>query len=191
MVAGTEADAERLRGEVAEVLDRVGLGLSPTKTKIAHIDEGLDFLGFRIQRHQKRGAVQRHVYTYPTRAALAAIKGRVRALTQGATNQSLSVLLHRLNPVLRGWTAYFRHGVSAKTFAYLEAFTWRRVWCWLRHKHRRGSWKELRRRYQAQQRLGQDGVMLFNPAAVKIVRYRYRGANIPSPWATPTRKATA
>ena len=126
MVAGTEADAERLRGEVAEVLDRVGLRLSPTKTKIAHIDEGLDFLGFRIQRHQKRGAVQRHVYTYPTRAALAAIKGRVRALTQGATNQSLSVLLHRLNPVLRGWTAYFRHGVSAKTFAYLEAFTWRR-----------------------------------------------------------------
>jgi RNA-directed DNA polymerase len=185
MVAGTEADAQRLCGEVVEVLGRVGLRLSPTKTTIAHIDEGLDFLGFRIQRHQKRGAVKRYVYTYPRRDALTAVKARIRALTQGATNQSLAVLLHRLNPVLRGWTTYFRHGASAKTFAYLEAFTWRRVWCWLRHKHRRSRWKELRRRYQTHQRLGQDAVMLFNPAAVKIVRYRYRGADIATPWTTP------
>ena len=56
-------------------------------------------------------------------------------MTRGATNQSLAVLLHRLNPVLRGWTNYFRHGVSKATFDYLRAFTWRRVVCWLRHKH--------------------------------------------------------
>jgi len=191
MVAGTRADAQRLREEAAEVLGRVGLRLSPTKTKIAHIDEGFDFLGFRIQRHKKRGSAKRHVYTYPTRAALAAVKGRVRALTRGGTNQSLTILLHRLNVVLRGWTAYFRHGASAKTFAYLSAFAWRRVWCWLRHKHPRRNWKELRRRYQHDGGLAQDGVMLFNPAAVKIVRYRYRGAAIPSPWQTQARRSAA
>jgi RNA-directed DNA polymerase len=103
-------------------------------------------------------------------------------MTNGATNQSLAVLLHRLNPLLRGWSNYFRHGASAKTFAYLAAFTWRRVWSWLRRKHRTTNWKQLRRRYQPEGRLTQDGVEMFNPAAVSIARYRYRGTDIPSPW---------
>ncbi len=84
-------------------------------------------------RQRKRGTGQYLVYTYPTKAALAAVKVKVRTLTQGATDQSLSVLVHRLNPVLRGWTAYFRHGVSKATFNYLRAFVWRRVVWWLRH----------------------------------------------------------
>ena len=49
------ADAEALREEIAEVLSTMGLRLSPEKTLITHIDEGLDFLGWRIQRHRKRG----------------------------------------------------------------------------------------------------------------------------------------
>ena len=68
-------------------------------------------------------------------------------MTRGATDLSLTSLLHRLNPVLRGWTAYFRHGMSKATFSYLRAFVWRRVICWLRHKSSRANWKQLRRRY--------------------------------------------
>ncbi|MEW6217852.1 MAG: reverse transcriptase domain-containing protein, partial [Candidatus Bipolaricaulota bacterium] len=131
MVAGTRADAERLREEAAVVLLPMGLRLSQEKTRIVHIDQGFDFLGVRIQRHQRRGSPKRFVYTYPSRAALVAVKAKVRGATCGSTNQSLAVLLHRLNPVLRGWTTYHRHGAAAKTFAYLSAFTWRRVWGWL------------------------------------------------------------
>ena len=54
-VAGAPADAEALRDQVAGVLSTMGLRLSPEKTLITHIDEGLDFLGWRIQRHRKRG----------------------------------------------------------------------------------------------------------------------------------------
>jgi RNA-directed DNA polymerase len=53
LVSGTKTHAEALRNEIAEVLTRIGLRLSPEKTLITHIDEGLDFLGWRIQRHQK------------------------------------------------------------------------------------------------------------------------------------------
>ena len=156
----------------------MGLRLSPDKTLITHIDEGLDFLGFHIQRHQKKGATKRYVYTYPHRAALAAVKAKVRALTQGNTHLPLAVLLHRLNQVLRGWTTYFRHAASAKTFAYLGAFTWRRVWLWSRHKHRNSSWKELRRLYAPSGVLTQGKASLFNPATVTI-RYRYRDRTSP------------
>lgn len=186
MVAGTRADAERLREEAAAVLLPMGLRLSEEKTVIVHIDQGFDFLGMRIQRHRQRGSARRFVYTYPSRAALAAVKAKVRSVTRRSTNQSLAILLHRLNPVLRGWTAYHRHGVAAKTFAYLSAFTWRRVWCWLCHKHPKTGMGELRRRHLRRWWPEQDGVRLFNPAAVAITRYRYRRAVIPSPWATPT-----
>ena len=84
----------------------------------------------------------------PTRPkGLAVVKAKVRTLTKGMRNQPLWVLLHRLNWVLRGWTTYVRHGSSSATFDYLRAFTWRRVVTWLRRKHPRINWKELRRRY--------------------------------------------
>jgi RNA-directed DNA polymerase len=182
VVSGTKAQAETLREEVAAVLTQVGLRLSDQKTRIAHIDEGFDFLGWRIQRQQKRGAVKRVVYTYPSKAALAAVKATVRALTRGMTNQPLKVLLHQLNPVLRGWTSYFRHGVSKVTFSYLRAFVWRRVIGWLRRKHPRDNWKQLRRRYLSGWWPTDGEVALLNPAAVAVTRYRYRAARIPSPW---------
>jgi RNA-directed DNA polymerase len=184
LVAGTRAHTEDLREGVAAVLRPMGLRLSETKTTIAHIDEGFDFLGFRIQRQRKRGSNKRFVYTWPSKKALASVKAKVRALTRGGTNQPLTVLLRRLNPVLRGWANYFRHGVSKDTFDYLNAFSWRRVICWVRHKHRRASWKLLRRRYLPGWRPTEGGVTLFNPCTMAVTRYRYRGAQIPSPWTT-------
>jgi RNA-directed DNA polymerase len=126
MVAGTRADAASLREEVAVVLAAMGLRLSEAKTRIVHLDEGFDFLGFRIQRHPKRGSTRRHLSTYPSKAALAAIKTKVPTATREGRNEPLPVLLGRLNPVLRGWTNYFRHGVSKATFNDLRALVWRR-----------------------------------------------------------------
>ena len=182
LVTGDQDHVEELRNEVAAVLLPMGLHLSEEKTRITHIDEGFDFLGFRIRRKKKRGSQRRTIYTYPSKSALAAIKAKVRVLTQGNTNQTLENLLQRLNPVLRGWANYFRHGVSADTFDYLNAFSWRRVINWLRHKHPRASWKWLRRRYLPRWRPTEGDVSLFNPTTVAIVRYRYRGTRIPTPW---------
>ena len=102
MISGTRADAEALREQTAKVLAVMGLRLSPEKTLITHIDEGLDFLGWRIQRHQKKGSNRRYVYTYPSKKALGSIKDKVRALCRQDVNLPLAVLLHRLNRMLRG-----------------------------------------------------------------------------------------
>ncbi len=191
MVSGTRAHAEDLRDAVATVLAPMGLRLSEEKTKIAHIDEGFDFLGWRIQRLQKRGGTKRFVYTYPARKALASVVDKVRTITRQGTNLSLSVLLLRLNPVLRGWTTYFRPGVSSRAFQYLRAFTWRRVIGWLRRKHPKATWKQLRRRYLPDGWWPEEPkIRLFNPGAVTTTRYRYRGAAIPSPWTSATQGTT-
>ena len=185
MVSGDREHAESVRSEVAAVLAPMGLRLSDEKTRIAHIDEGFDFLGWRIQRHQKRGGTKRYVYTYPSKKALASVVAKVRTITRQGTNLPLSALLYRLNPLLRGWTNYFRPGVSSKAFSYLSHFTWHRVIRWLRRKHPGLNWKQFRRRCLPSGWWPTEGqVTLFNPAAVSTTRYRYRGAAIPTPWST-------
>jgi RNA-directed DNA polymerase len=192
LVAGTEAHARALKPEVAAVLAPMGLRLSEAKTTVIHMDEGFVFLGWRIQRHRKRGSQKHYIYTYPAKKALATIKAKVRTLTRGSTNRSLKTLLQQLNRLLRGWTNYVRHGASSDTFHYLEHITWRRVVAWLRHKHPRINWRELRRRFLPgwpRWRPTEDGVTLFDTAAIEITRYRYRGAAIPTPWTVSTKGA--
>jgi RNA-directed DNA polymerase len=184
MVRGTRADAERLRDQIADVLAPMGLRLSAAKTAITHIDEGVDFLGWRIQRHRKRGTDRYYVYTYPAKKAVMAATRKVKTLCrQVETNQPLDVLLRRLNASLRGWCGHFRPGVSSAVFAYLSYYTWRTVWRWLRRKHRRSTRKDIRARYCASGwwPAGQEHE-LFDPAKVGTTRYRYRGSVIPSPW---------
>lgn len=186
-VSGTEAHAEALRDEAADVLSTMGLRLSPSKTAITHIDEGLDFLGWHIQRRRKRGTTKQYVYTYPARKAIRSVTEKVKTVCRQNINLPLEVLLHRLNSLLRGWTTYFRPGVSSAAFGYLRAFTWRQVFGWLRRKHSRNTWKELRRRFTVDGWWPADGeVILFNPGAVAPTRYSYRGTKIPSPWPSNT-----
>ena len=183
MIRGTRTDAGALREEIAGVLTTMGLRLSPEKTLITHIDEGLDFLGWRIQRHRKRGTSEQYVYTYPARKAVKSVMAKVKAICRQDVNLPLEVLLHQLNPVLRGWTAYFRPGVSARAFQYLRMIVWRQVFGWLRRKHPNSGWKKLRRRYCDGRWWPRDGeVVLFNPGSVVTTRYWPRGSTIPSPW---------
>ncbi|MEU3656114.1 group II intron reverse transcriptase/maturase [Streptomyces sp. NPDC032161] len=184
MVSGTKDDAEALREEIAEVLSGMGLRLSPEKTLITHIDKGLDFLGWRIQRHRKRGSNRYFIYTYPSGKAVKAMTGKVRTMCRTTdTSQPLDALLRQLNPALKGWCVYFRPGVPSATFGYLSYYTWRQVGSWLRRKHGRATWKDLRRRYcDGGWWPASEERPLFNPARATTTRYRYRGTAIPTPW---------
>ena len=55
MVHGNRADTEALWDEIAAVLAPMGLRLSVEKSRVCHIDEGFEFLGFRIQRQIEEG----------------------------------------------------------------------------------------------------------------------------------------
>jgi RNA-directed DNA polymerase len=185
MVAGTREDAEALWGEVSDVLAPMGLRLAAEKTRVCHLDEGFDFLGFRIQRRPQPGTNQRYVYTYPSKKALAAIKDAVRVLTRRRAHRTLGALLERLNPLLRGWCTYFRHGVSKRTFQYVDHVAFWRAVGWLRKRHLGLNWGTLRRRFFPAWEISDGATALVRPRAVAVTRYRYRGTRIPTPWASP------
>jgi len=193
MVKGTRDDAEALRDQIAEVLSTMGLRLSEAKTLVTHIDDGLDFLGWRIQRHRKRGTSRHYVYVYPARKALQSAKRKIKTLCrQVNVNQSLDDLLRRLNPMLRGWCGYFKPGVSSVTFSYLSHYAWQTVWRWLHRKHRRSTIAELRQKYcgGGWWPTTQRGPM-FDPEKVGTTRYRYRGSVIGSPWTSTDEEPSA
>lgn len=183
LVHGTRSEAEALKAEIATLIaDRPKMTLSVEKTHITHIDDGFVFLGFHIQA-KTRGDGRRVVLTIPSKAALASVMSKIKKLTgSNTTSLSLAQVLRAVNPVLRGWAAYFRYGASKKTFSYLGWYAWWRMLNWIRRKHPKLTWKQLRRRYYGADRITEDSYVLYNPAKMKVERYRFRGTQISTPY---------
>jgi RNA-directed DNA polymerase len=194
MVNGAEHHARALWTEIADLLRPMGLTLAPDKTRVVNIQDGFDFLGWRIQRRRKAGTAGKLVtYTYPSKKSLARIVGKVRIITRRSASpyRSLEQLLRHLNAVVRGWCNYFRHGVSAATYGYLYFYQWQKVTRWLRKRHPKLGWRTIQRRYLTgypAHRPEENGILLFNPQEIVIERYRWRGYTIPTPWTLPANR---
>jgi RNA-directed DNA polymerase len=194
MVFGEKRHAEALREEVAAALNPLGLRLSLEKTRVVHMDEGFVFLGTHIRRQRKRGTQKYYVYTKPSKKAIQAIKGKVKAKTYRSTRHTaLDEMITSLNRMLAGWANYFRHGVSKAVFHTVDQHAWGRLMRWTRNKYagkNRLGMRELRRRFCDQGwRFAHNGVVFTGASSVAVTRYRYRGSNIPTPW-TPTAAIT-
>jgi RNA-directed DNA polymerase len=185
MVHGTRSHADAQWDEVAEVLSEIGLRLAPDKTTVVHIDEGFDFLGFRIRRHRQKGSDRQLIYTYPSQKSITSIKRKVKTVTKRITHQDADSLFLQLGRMLRGWAQYFRHGSSSRAYHDLQHFLWWRVWEWLKNKHPRTSKRWIIQRYYNGWWPEYNGVKLYQPATMTIQRYRYRGTAIPTPWDKP------
>jgi RNA-directed DNA polymerase len=183
LVHGTKSDAETIRAEIGQMLARaLKMTLSEEKTHITHIDDGFVFLGFRIQRW-RRGDGRRVVLTIASKEALARVMHKIKEATRANTTwQRLWDVLWKINPILRGWAAYFRYSASKKTFSYLGWYAWWRMIYWIRRKHPHLTWKQIRRRFYGADRICEDSLVLYNPAKMRVERYRFRGAQIATPY---------
>lgn len=188
LVHGTRDDAVTLHEDIGRVLATIGLRYSADKTRVAHLSEGMNFLGFHLQWRRKFGTDQWYVYTFVDARRVRTAKARIRALTPRTSQQPPGAVITKINRFLTGWSTYFRYAVAAHTFNTLARFLWWRVVRWLRTMHR-WSWADVRRQFTDPsgrwKPLSADGIELFNLAAVPVTRYRWRGYTIPTPW-TPT-----
>jgi RNA-directed DNA polymerase len=189
LVHGTRDDVHALREEIADVLAGLGLRLSPSKTRIVHMSEAFDFLGFRIQWRRKQGTGKWYVYTFISHRAIRSVKAKIRTLTHKKSQQDLGYVLRRLTMLMHGWANYFRHAVAQKTFDMLDNFTWWRVIRMLCQRHH-WRWKDVRRHFVTPtgtwRPISAGENELTRIAAIPITRYRYRASNIPKPWVPAT-----
>ena len=133
----TKAACEQAERRVRDVFARLGLELHPDKTRQVDLSrgrEGFDFLGCHLCKRMS-GPVwekwHRRVYylkRWPSQRAMQRIRQRVKAVTsRSVCHRDLRDTIAQLNPVLRGWGAYFRTGNAARKFGQLDAYVHRRL----------------------------------------------------------------
>lgn len=122
--------AEEARRRITEVLAGLGLRLHPDKTRIVFLgggQDGFDFLGFHHRKTPSRFGGRRYLSKWPSERAMASVRAKVRERTDRRfASRELHRVVADLNPVLRGWGAYFRQGNSNRKFAAIDSYVhWR------------------------------------------------------------------
>ncbi len=132
----SRGQAEQVKARLAAWLAPRGLVFNEDKTRIVHLDEGLDFLGFNVRRYRGKLLIK------PSKAAVKRIKARLTAEMKALRGHNAQMVLIRLNPVIRGWSAYYRHCVSSQVFDALDDHMWKLTYKWANwsHPHKGKRW---------------------------------------------------
>ncbi|WP_078859795.1 group II intron reverse transcriptase/maturase [Streptomyces rubellomurinus] len=137
----TEAEAWASKTRLAEWLKPRGLSFNEEKTTVRHLEDGFDFLGFNVRRYSGKLLIK------PSRAAVQRAKDQVKEIIKTSLGKSARVLIGRLNPLIRGWSTYYRHVVSKDIFEDLDERTYIALRRWAVRSHGNKSHGWVMRRY--------------------------------------------
>jgi RNA-directed DNA polymerase len=132
----TRQEALEVKARLAAWLAPRGLAFNEDKTRVLSLSEGYDFLGFNVRRYRRKLLIK------PSKAAVRRIRERLRTEFCSLRGSNAQAVLRRLNPIIRGWAAYYRTQVSAETFGKLDHYLWRLTWKWamISHEHKPAHW---------------------------------------------------
>jgi RNA-directed DNA polymerase len=169
-------EAEQVKARLAGWLAARGLVFNEGKTRIVTLDDGCDFLGFTARRYNGKLLIK------PSKAALRRIRERLRTELRSLRGTNAAAVIARLNPIVRGWAAYYRTVVSSEIFNALDHYLWKLTYKWAKHGHPNKPTRWLVRRYfgafntsRADQWVFGDrdsGAYLHRFAWTKIVRHQ-------------------
>jgi RNA-directed DNA polymerase len=126
---------------VTDWLKERGLALSQEKTRIVHLTEGFDFLGFNI-RHYPAPQTSRtgwKLLIKPSKESIRKVQEKLRELWAQAQGTNVQAVLRKLNPVIRGWATYFRTVVSKEIFQQLDSWMYHKADSYIKRTHPKKS----------------------------------------------------
>jgi RNA-directed DNA polymerase len=137
----TRQDALEIKARLARWLAPRGLAFNEDKTHIVTLGEGFDFLGFNVRRYHGKPLIK------PSQAAVRRIRERLRSELRSLRGTNAAAVIKRLNPIVRGWAAYYRTQVSAVIYGKLDHYLWRLIWKWAVFSHQSRSKRWVFSRY--------------------------------------------
>ncbi|MFE9927334.1 group II intron maturase-specific domain-containing protein, partial [Streptomyces sp. NPDC005774] len=137
----TKEEAQSVQEVLKEWLEPRGLKFNQEKTRITHVADGFDFLGFTIQR---RGRI---TLASPSKDAVSRMRTRLRGEIKSLYGANAAAITRRMNPIVRGWAAYYRGGTSSAAFNSLDMYMWQLTWKWANRSHPMKSKKWVAARY--------------------------------------------
>ncbi|MDF5756881.1 group II intron reverse transcriptase/maturase [Spongiactinospora sp. TRM90649] len=126
----SQQQAHQVKARLAEWLEPRGLVFNEDKTRIVHLREGMEFLGFHIRRYPNGKTL-----TMPSSTAVRRLKLRLATETRSLRGSNVKAVIARLDPIVRGWAAYYRSVVSSRTFAALDHYVWQLTFKWATYNH--------------------------------------------------------
>ncbi|KGE12643.1 group II intron reverse transcriptase/maturase [Sphingobacterium deserti] len=130
----TGTSKEQLENEVLplikEFLSERGLELSMEKTKITHITEGFDFLGFNIRKYENGTLLIK-----PSKDSLKRFSDKVADIINANKTSRQDVLIRQLNPIIMGWANYYKSCVASETFRKADYLIFQKLWAWAIRRH--------------------------------------------------------
>jgi group II intron reverse transcriptase/maturase len=153
-VAACESAAEARAAVAAalRILNELGVELHPQKTRIVHVRQGFEFLGYKIKRGKqlrlppgkiRSGAQSGALYAFPREKSIRRFMDQVRALTRRRVPLRTKELIEELNPVLRGWGHHYKRAHVRKLFHRLDGWVARRIRSHRFKRWRNGGWRQL------------------------------------------------
>jgi RNA-directed DNA polymerase len=153
----TEEGVQKAQEVIETWLQGIGLELKPSKTKITHTTSGFEFLGFAIQQ-VRVGKTHRgkrsngeplafKTFIKPSKEAVKRHKEEVRTIIENNRNAPQEKLIQELNPVIRGWTNYYRTVVASQTFSSCRMALFRKLEYWARRRHPNKSMHWIMNKY--------------------------------------------
>jgi RNA-directed DNA polymerase len=143
----TKEDAQAVIETLTNWLATRGLTLSTEKTRIVHLEEGFDFLGFTIRQYPSaRSKAGYQVRITPSKTSIKALRTKLAAVWKQHIGASVSAVLRALNPVIRGWANYFRIAIASKVFSALDSWMFLKAVRWVNrtHPHKPNAWRRDR-----------------------------------------------
>jgi RNA-directed DNA polymerase len=134
------------------ILKTLGVEINPQKTRIVHIRQGFEFLGYKIKRGRslylppgkiKSGAKVGEMYAYPREKSIRRLKEKVRQVTRRNAPLTIGMMIKQLNPILNGWGQHYKRAHVRKLFNQLDRWVVRRIWSHHHKRWRNTGWKTL------------------------------------------------
>ncbi|BBE08169.1 Retron-type reverse transcriptase [Mycoavidus cysteinexigens] len=118
-----------------------GLQLSTAKTRIVHINEGFDFLGWHFRKYSEKLLIK------PSKKNAQAFYEKLRIVINDNLGVRQEDLIRLLNPILRGWAQYHSPVCAKKMFSRIESLLFERLWRWACRRHPKKGRRWVRLKY--------------------------------------------
>jgi len=125
----SQEQAAQVKARLAEWLAPRGLAFNEDKTRIVRLSEGFDFLGVNVRRYNRKLLIK------PSKAAVRRLRERLAAEMRTLRGGNAMAVIAKLNPLIRGWAAYYRGVVSSRLFGSLDAYMWKLLYKWATWRH--------------------------------------------------------
>ncbi|MGA8281332.1 MAG: group II intron reverse transcriptase/maturase [Desulfobacterales bacterium] len=147
----TRAEAQSALIFATKVLEKLGVVLNGDKTRIVHVRQGFEFLGYKIKRGSRPLRLPAHkiksrsrqgsLYAYPRQKSIDHFKEQIRKRTRRKAPLTTGRLIDEINPIIRGWGNYYKKAHVRKLFNRLDRWVRRRIWSHRYKRWRNVGWK--------------------------------------------------